>query len=501
LQNGKIDWPSFIIALAIIVGVCLPLVFAPETGGRLLQTTYNAIAANLGFLYLLAGCGALIMVSWLALGRYGSVVLGAPGDRPEFSNLSWIAMLFCAGIGAGLMYWAAIEWVFYYQAPPYGVAPESTSAARWASAYGIFHWGPTAWAFYCLPTLAIAYPYYSKQLESLRFSVSFHHLLGGRINSPAARILDLLFMLALLGGAGSSLGFSTPLIASGFSWLTGLSNGFELEFGVVVLCVLLFAGSVYMGIEKGIKRLSDLNLVLAFVFLAFILIVGPTVFLLKTSLNGVGTVVQNFVRMNSWTDPFTLSGFVESWTVFYWAWWIAYAPFVGLFVTRISRGRTIRQVVFGMLGWGSLGCALFFMVLGNYALYEQVVAGLPVMQTMQESGGAEAAILVLRQLPMAWPVVAVFCVVCIIFSATTYDSASYILASSATRHMSSGQEPARWHRVFWAFALGVLPVTLMFIGDLKVLQTAALVASLPILLVGFAMAWSFLRTLREDFPT
>jgi BCCT family betaine/carnitine transporter len=500
LHNGKLDWPGFATALAVIVGVCLPLILSPEAGGALLQQVYNYIAGQLGWLYLLGGCGALVLVAWLAFGRYGQVILGAEGDTPEFSDLSWIAMLFCAGIGAGMMYWAAIEWVFYYQAPPYGVEPQSTEAARWASAYGIFHWGPTAWAIYCLPTLAIAYPYYSKRLHSLRFSVSFHHVLGGRLRSPAARFIDLLFMLALLGGAGSSLGFSTPLIASGLSWLTGLPNGFALEFAVVVLCVLLFAGSVWMGLSKGIRRLSDLNLVLAFLFLAFILVAGPTVYLLKTSLNGLGTVLENFVRMNSWTDPFTDSGFVESWTVFYWAWWVAFAPFVGLFVTRISRGRSIRQVSLGMLGWGSLGCALFFMVLGNYALYEQLVQGLPVMQTMESASGAEAVILVLRQLPLAGAVVTVFCLVCVIFSATTYDSASYTLASSATLDLAAGSDPARWHRVFWAFALGVLPVTLMFIGDLRVLQTASLVASLPVLLAGVVMSISFLRSLREDHP-
>ena len=234
--------------------------------------------------------------------------------------------------------------------------------------------------------------------------------------------------------------------------------------------------------------------------LLFILLAGPTVFLLKTSLNGLGVVASNLVQMSSWTDPFTDSGFVESWTVFYWAWWIAYAPFVGLFVTRISRGRTFRQVVFGMLGWGSLGCAAFFMVLGNFAMHEQLVSGLPVSEIVAERSGAEAVIVVLNQWPLAELVVAVFSVVCVVFAATTYDSASYILASSATRKLTAGQDPARWHRIFWAIALGVLPLTLMFIGDLKVLQTASLVASLPVLVAGLLMCWSLLRSLEQDYP-
>ncbi len=235
--DTRIDWPSFLTALFIIVGVCMPLVLAPETGGRVLETLYDFIAHQLGFLYQLAGCGALILVVWLALGRYGSVKLGKPEDQPEFSTLSWVGMLFCAGVGAGLMYWSVMEWAFYYKGPPFGAEPMSTEAARWASSYGIFHWGPTAWAFYCLPALAIAYPYYVKRLDSLRFSVSFYHVLGGRTDSPAARCIDLLFMLALLGGAGSSLGFSTPLIATGVAQLGGIANGFGLEIAMVLLAL------------------------------------------------------------------------------------------------------------------------------------------------------------------------------------------------------------------------------------------------------------------------
>jgi len=494
----SIDRAAFAASVAILVAVCLPLAAFPESGGRVLGAAYEFIAREFGALYLAAGLGAIGLLAWLACGRYGRVLLGVPGDRPEFSTASWATMLFCSGIGAGLLFWAPVEWAYYYQSPPFATAPRTPAAADWASTYGIFHWGIVAWCFYCLPAVAIAYPYYTRRLPYLRFSTSCHYLVGAAAETRRGRFIDLLFMISLIGGAGSSLGFSTPMIAACIARLTGTDTGFGLEVLSLLLCVALFAVSVWFGLRKGIKRLSDINLWLAFALLAFVFFAGPTVFLLKASLNSIGVMLQNFIRMSTWTDAYSDSGFVESWTVFYWAWWIAYGPFVGLFVTRISRGRTIRQVILGMVGYGSLGCALFFMILGNYGLHLELAGSVSVTGILQSDGQPAAIVSVLDALPGAWPAIAVFTLVSIIFSATTYDSASYILASSATRDLRAGDEPARWHRLFWAMALAALPLTLMFIGGLRVIQTATLVVSLPLLVVGVLMSWSLVRQLASD---
>jgi BCCT family betaine/carnitine transporter len=497
-MKHRIDWPSFIASVAIIVLVSAPLFLFPESGGQLLQRIYTFISSSFGFLYLVSGIAVMGLLMWLALGRYGRVRLSSDDEPPEFKDFSWAAMLFCAGIGAGLLFWAPIEWAYYFQAPPYGAEPGSTSAAEWAATYGIFHWGPTAWAFYCFPTIAIAYPYYVKKVPFLRLSTACHYFFPGPEETRAERLIDWLFMIGLLGGAGTSLGFSTPMIAACIGRITGLEADFSMEFGVVIVSVFLFATSVWLGLKKGIKRLSDFNLYLAFVLLVFVLAVGPTIFLLKTSLNSIGLMAQNFIRMNSWTDAFTESAFVESWTIFYWAWWIAYGPFVGLFVTRISRGRTIRQVIFGMMGYGTLGCALFYMIIGNYGLSLELSETVIVTSTLAEEGGPAAIVAILEQLPFAVPIIGIFALIALIFSATTYDSASYILASCATRRLMPGEDPDRWHRVFWAMALAVLPLTLMFIGGLKTVQTATLIVSLPLIFVGMLMAVSLVRQLRDD---
>jgi BCCT family betaine/carnitine transporter len=498
MTKHKIDWPSFSASIALILAACVPLVLFPETGATFLRQLYDKVTEHFGFLYLLAGLAVLVFLGWLALSRYGRVRLAADDEPPEFNTLSWTAMLFCAGVGAGLLFWAPIEWGYYYHSPPFGAEPGSPEAAEWASAYGIFHWGPTAWAFYCLPTVAIAYPYYVKNISFLRLSTGCHFFFGGQQETRSERIIDWLFMIGLLGGAGTSLGFSTPMIAACAAHLSGLEADFAMELAIVLISVLIFATSVWLGLKKGIKRLSDINMWMAFVLLAFVLLVGPTVFLFKTSVNGIGLVVQNFIRMNSWTDAFTDSGFVESWTVFYWAWWIAYAPFVGLFVTRISRGRTIRQVIFGMTGFGTLGAGLFYMVFGNFGLHLELSGTVEVSRVMEEQGGAQAIVTILGQLPGAWLVIALYALIALIFSATTYDSASYILASVATRQLPAGDDPDRWHRVFWAGALAILPVTLMFVGGLTVIQSATLIVSLPLIGVGVLMAVSLVRQLQAD---
>jgi BCCT family betaine/carnitine transporter len=497
-MKHQIDWPSFSASIAIILGVSIPLALFPESGGEFLIDLYGQVSSNFGFIYLLAGLAVIILLAWLALGRYGKVRLASGDEEPEFSDFSWIAMLFCAGIGAGLMYWAPIEWGYYYGAPPYGAEPYSAQAAEWASTYGIFHWGPTAWAFYCLPTIAIAYPYYAKKISFLRLSTSCHYFFGGEEETRSERLIDWLFMIGLLGGAGTSLGFSTPMIAACIARITGLEADFTMELGVVIVSVIIFATSVWMGLKKGIKRLSDLNMWLAFMLLGLVLVAGPTVFLLKTSVNSLGLMVQNFVRMNSWTDAFTDSGFVENWTVFYWAWWIAYAPFVGLFVTRISRGRSIRQVILGMTGYGTLGAGLFYMVFGNFGLSLELNETVVVTQIMTGQGGPAAIVAILDQLPLATLAIVIYALIALVFSATTYDSASYILASVATRRLPAGEDPDRWHRVFWALALAVLPLTLMFVGGLKVVQSATLIVSLPLIVVGVLMSVSLVKQLQVD---
>ena len=499
MKGPKLDRVLFFTSVVAVLAACIPLGLMEERAAPVVAELYNWIASNMGVFYQCFAIGTMVFLAWLVFGRFGHIRLG--GEKPDFSTFSWAGMLFCAGTGASLLVWSGVEWAFYYDVPPYGVEPRSAQAAEWASSYGPFHWGVTAWSFYALPTIAIAYSFYVKNIPHLRASTALHAILGrSGENSMLGRLVDLAAMIALLGGAGTSLGVIAPTIAASVAQLLGIETSFTLELLVMALCIGLFAISVYLGIEKGIKRLSDLNVYLALAFLAFVLIAGPTIFILKTSVNTLGFMAENFIRMMTWTDPIDDKGFVESWTIFYWAWWIAFAPPIGIFVTRISRGRTIRQVVVSMLLFGSLGCWVFYLILGNYSLSLELSETMSVTGSLADNGMYQTVASIISTLPWGALALSWFALVSVISVATTYDSASYTLASTATWELKEGDDPARWHRLFWAAVLGLLPIFMMFVGGLEVIRSGVLIASLPLLFVGVAMAVSLRKSLTEDEP-
>ena len=354
-STGRTIDLMFGLTLVVILIACVPIFGLGHRAESTITSAYDALTQRFGVLYLWYGFGALVFLLWLAASRYGRVRLGGDDMRPEFRTPSWLAMMFCAGVGAGLLYWAAIEWGYYIDKPPHGFAARSPEAIEWAASYGLFHWGPTGWAIQCLPGLAIAYAYYQRRVPYLRLSTGCIALLPEGVNGARGRALDFLYMLSIIGGAGTSLGLSTPMISAVFADFAGLERSFALDVAVVVACIAIFGTSAWLGIERGFKRMSDAAMWVSLLFLVFVLVVGPTLFILKMATNSIGLVLQNFLRMNTWTDPVRNIGFVENWTVFYWAWWIAYGPFVGLFVTRISRGRRLRDIILGMLRTSALG--------------------------------------------------------------------------------------------------------------------------------------------------
>lgn len=494
-----IDWVICGLSLAVVASLILPIIFAPARTNSFVVQIYEFISLHFGILYQWGTILCLVFLLWLGIGAKGNIRLGKDNDKPEFSALSWFGMLFCAGVGAGLLYWAAIEWAFYAKTPPFNIAAGSDEARKWASAYGLFHWGIAAWAIYALPAVAVALPYYRRGLSHLRLSTAFTSVIGHE-DTPAARLLDLFFILALLAGAGTSMGLAVPMIAACLGRLLGTEPDFTTNVLIIGFCVALFGGSVFLGLERGIKRLSDTNVCLAFFFLLFVFVFGPTLFLMRQSTESLGFMLSNFVSMLTYTDPVARTGFVEDWTIFYWAWWFAFAPFVGLFIARVSRGRSVRQLVFSMLVFGSLGSWAFFLVIGNYSLWLDINGVVNVSELVGENPAAAIAAVV-GSLPLAKIALAVFIVMSVIFIATTYDSASYALAAAACKNISSGESPTRMQRLFWAVITGLSPACLLFLdGGLKSIMSIVLIASLPILFVCIGMIWAILRELDEVLP-
>lgn len=505
--NHRLDVPMFLTTIGVILGVTLPIIIFNESAGLFISSLYDTLTSNFGWIYQWYAFITLFFLLWLAFSKYGKIKLSSNNEEPDYNNLTWITMIFCAGVGAGLLYWTVIEWSYYLQTPPLGIEAGTTKAKEWATTYPLFHWGVSAWAIYCLPAVAIAYPFYVRKVPFLRLSTGCGQFFSRKSAMQNAggykgRFIDFFYMLSLIGGAGTSLGLSTPMIAASFAELLNVEHDLILEISVVFLCIAILAGSAYMGLEKGFKRLSELNLILTFTLLLLILATGPSLFILKSGSTSIGLVLQNFFTMSLWTDAIDQTGFVESWTIFYWAWWVAYGPFVGLFVTRISRGRTIKQLILGMLCYGSLGAWLFFIVFGNYAMNLELTGLLDVSGIIAKSGEATAITQIILALPFGKFTLLMFAVIAVLFLVTTYDSASYTLASATTKQMREGENPARWNRLFWACALGIVPAALMYIdGGLKVILATTIVVSVPLLIIGIMMGYSLMKMLQTDAQT
>lgn len=493
--DGRVFWPS----IAVILGVTIPLALFPESGNLIIKQLFNFATGNFGWLYLFAGLGTVVFLLWLALGRYGNVRLGRAEDLPEFSYFSWVAMIFCGGIGIAIANWAWVEPIYYYDGPPRGLAAHSKDAAEWALAYGQFHWGLTPWAFYCLPAIPIAYSMYVRRQPGVRLSVAARGLLGDKANGWLGILLDTVVVFGIVGGVGTSLGLAVPLVSTMSSDVLGLQPSFAFDMLILGLWTALFGMSVWFGLSKGIKILSDINVYLAVLLLLFVLAIGPTLFIINGWSNSVGLMINNFVQMSLWTDPIAKGSFPQDWTIFYWAWWIAYAPMMGLFVARISRGRTIRELVFAELIWGSLGCWVFFAVWGGYALDLQLSGVLDVSAILNQQGIPATVLAILKTMPMANLVIITFVLLCFIFLATTLDSAAYVLASVTSRELSGYEEPRRWIRIIWALLLAVVGIGLIKVGGLKAVQTSTIIVALPLIPVLGILAWSLLRMLEQDF--
>ncbi|UCZ51551.1 BCCT family transporter [Bacillus shivajii] len=496
MNKDKIDWPFFCLAFFILISLCITIFSFPYESEVWLQTTHDLIMNKVGIFYLWVGFSSFLFLMWVAFSKYGRIKLGPRDAKPSFSTVSWIALMFCAGIGSSIIYWGTIEWSYYYVSPPFGLPSGSPTSIEWSAAYGLFHTGPTAWAIYTLPALPIAYLYHVKGRKVLKISEACRPVLKQHSDGLLGRVIDLLFMLGLLGAAGTSLGLSIPMISAGVQKLTGISHSYRLDIFILLLCTIIFSFSVYAGLEKGIKKLSDINVFLALTLLFLVLLLGPTIFILKMSTNSIGLIADHFLRLNTWIDPVAQSGFPEKWTLFYWAWWIVYAPFIGLFIAKVSRGRTIKQMIIGTILSGSLGCWLFFSILGNYGLYLELHQILPVTLLVQHVGAPEAIMSIFATLPFGTIMVFMFTILSIIFLSTTFDTSSYMLAAVTQKQVA--RDPARWNRLFWAFSLALPPVALMFIGGLTSLQTVTIIAALPSLFIMVLLAVSFLKLVKND---
>ena len=494
----KLDRKVFVVSIVCLAVVSATMVLFPDGSREGANAALAWLTDRLGWFYLLAGMAPIIMASWLAFGPYGDVLLGPEGEPPEYSTSSWIAMMFTASMGAGLIAWGFAEPIFYIETPPFGIEPHSDLAYEFAHMYPIYHWGIVPWAIYCLPAIPIAYMLFVDNKKSLKISDACENVLPEQGRGAWKTVIDIFVVLGVVGGVATSLGFGVPLSASLASQLLGVPDNLLTQGAVILVMTAIFGTSAYRGLKRGIKILADVNLWLMYFVMAFVVLLGPTVYILSISMNSIGLMMDNFFRISFWTDPVSKSGFPEAWTVFYWAWWLAYAPMMGLFFGRISKGRTIRQVVIGIIGFGALGTFLFLGIAGAYVLHLQANGVLDAVDIITNQGMGPLVAQVINELPYRVLILTVVAVLSIIFYATTFDSAAYVLASICTHDLAPNREPAAGIRLTWALGLGLVAVGLMVVNALDTVKSISVVSSLPVIPILVVMCYGLYRSLKDN---
>ncbi|GAA5525693.1 glycine betaine transporter BetL [Microbulbifer aestuariivivens] len=495
----RLDLPVFLPAFGIAILVASFLLLMPQQAELWASEMMSFVTSRFGWLFVIFGFGTFVFALWLAFGRFGQVKLSRTDEPPEYSELSWAAMMFSAGIGIGLVSWSFVEPIYYLSTPPLNIEPHSARAAEWGHMYALFHWSFVPWALYAVPSVAVAYMLYVSKRPFLRISEVCRPLLGRHADGWVGKVIDTLIILGLIGGAGTSLGLGVPLVSSLTTSLLGMEESLLTQLAVIGVWTLIFAASAYKGLKAGIRILSDINIYLAILVVVVVLLAGPTVFILTMSANSLGLMLDNFTRISFWLDPVRQGGFPDAWTLFYWAWWIAYAPLMGLFFGRISRGRTIRQMVLGILLWGSLGCISFLSICGAYALELEISGTLEVTRLLDEQGIPATVVAIIETLPFSQLLLAAFTLLSFVFLATTLDSSAYVLASISTRNLSGEDEPAKANRLAWAFALAAVAIGLLFANGLGTVKSLTIILALPLTMILLVLFRALLRVLNSDF--
>ncbi len=485
---------TFVSAGLLLLFVAFTLLF-PDQATTAFDAVLRATNDGFGWFYILSANLFVLAAAFFAFSRYGKIRIGGPQARPEFTRVAWYSMLISAGMGIGLMFWSVAEPIFHLNAPAplFDVEPGSAEAGNAALATTFYHWGLHPWAIYGLVALALAFFTYNRGLP-LTFRSVFFPLLGERIYGPWGNAIDILTVLATLAGLATSLGLGVGQAAAGLNFLFGWSEGIGFQVLLIAGITALATLSVVAGLDGGVKRLSQINISIAGVFMVFLLMVGPAVFIAQAFVQSTGFFLNALPELAFWNEAFIESDWQGSWTVFYWGWWISWSPFVGMFIARVSKGRTVQELILGVVLFPSLLSFLWMSVFGGTALHLQL-NGIRDVATAVNDNVATALFDMLQAFPLAQVTSLVAVVLVVSFFVTSSDSGSLVVD-----HLTSGGKlnSPRTQRVFWAVMEGVLAAVLLVGGGLSALQTAAVTTGLPFAVVLLVLVWSLHRAFHEE---
>jgi choline/glycine/proline betaine transport protein len=486
--HGPVFWPSVILIAALIIGTLI----AGDAAEEAFSAARISITDWAKWLFVAAVNIFIGFSLYFAFSKYGSIRLGGENAKPEFSTAAWFAMLFSAGMGIGLMFFAVAEPMWHLLYPPHSETG-SIGATRDAMGITFLHWGLHAWAVYAIVALALAFFAFNRKLP-LSFRSVFYPLLGDRINGWMGDVIDTLAVLATLFGLATSLGLGAAQAGAGMEYVFGLTNTVNLQVIIIAAVTGVATISVVLGIDKGVKVLSEFNIRIAALFLLFILIVGPTFFILGTFVQSTGHYLQNFASYATWTQTFEEGDFMTTWTVFYWAWWISWSPYVGMFIARISKGRTIKQFVLGVLIVPTMVTFLWMSGFGGSALFLET-GGIAEIASAVEADQTTSLFVLLDQFPLSSITSFLAIILVLSFFVTSSDSGSLVidgLTSGGKIEAPVGQ------RIFWATTEGLVAAVLLLGGGLGALQAGAISTGLPFVLILLFMCYSLQQGLAKE---
>ena len=482
-----------LFSAGFILCVVLWGVLAPDHMAAVFDTLLAAVTRNFGWLYLWVVLGLVVFAVCTAFSRYGNLKLGGEDEEPEFSVVSWFSMLFAAGMGIGLVFWGVAEPISHYSSAPPGVASGTPEAANAAMRYVFFHWGVHPWAVYAIVALSIAFFQYRRNGTALISTVT--EALPWRFVQQLSPLVNGIAVVATAFGVAASLGVGALQINSGMHAVFGIdiSDGNQVLIIIVTSC--MFIASAVSGVEKGVKLLSNANMIMAGVLALAVFILGPTVAIIDTLTNSLGSYVNDIVRMSLRATPFRDSTWVGTWTIFYWAWWISWSPFVGLFIARVSRGRTIREFILGTVLAPSLAAFIWFSIFGGTALYMEIWQHVPLAEAVKDDMST-ALFTMFNAMPFGAIMSVVATALVVIFFVTSGDSAVLVLGMMSAR---GNPNPTARSKVMWGVLVAGIAISLLLAGGLKAVQTATILFALPFSLVIVMMAVSLYRAMREDW--
>jgi choline/glycine/proline betaine transport protein len=485
--------PVFFTSAVLIAAVLLFATFFTETASSVFSTVHSSIIDGFGWFYTVSVAVYVVFIISLFFSRYGSVKLGPDDAEPDYSYTAWFAMLFSAGMGIGLLFYGVAEPVLHFTNPPVGEGGDVASA-RQAMQITYFHWGIHAWSIYIVVGLSLAYFAYRHDLP-LTLRSALYPLIGDRIHGPIGHVVDTVAVLGTLFGVATSLGFGVTQVNAGLNYLVGIPDALWVQLTLIASITAFATISVVSGLDAGIRRLSEMNLGLGLVLAAFIFVAGPSLFLLDAFLQNTGGYLQNFVSMTFQTYAFQDGSWKSSWTLFYWGWWTSWSPFVGMFIARVSRGRTIREFIGGVLLVPTVVTLAWMTIFGESAI-QMILGGNGDMITQAVNESIPTALFAfLDQYALSGVSSAIATMVIITFFITSSDSGSLVIDIITA---GGRTDPPVGQRVFWAVTEGTVAAVLLVAGGLSALQTASITTALPFTAVLLIMCYGLWKGLRAE---